>query len=371
VTVDEMDLVRQALDVTPWRPEEYERARTVLRGAMAGSEPLREAALVPAAAPVPGSGFSRAGNRRRRTLGTKGKVGIGAGIGAIAAAAALVLVATSTPQPATPTSRLAGPTGSASSAPAANSKLMTLAARITEGAGAQPGNASLEIVRNISEGKVWQVYYGLFTDSGKLYSGDNKQTLMAAIAAHSNQADSSDFAEAAAARYAVTGDLAKARVRMVDATPNDFFLSLSARKKIWAEGAAARNALMRAKGIKTPLKMPTGKALQEEINNLLWTNATDALNWAGGDPEIRAGVLRLLSTIPEVAVVNSTTDGQPTLTITAGPAVFGGSGNQVLTVNATTGLPVNSVSTTPGVPAATQTYQVSRVTLAAIEAGKF
>ena len=43
----------------------------------------------------------------------------------------------------------------------------------------------------------------------------------------------------------------------------------------------------------------------------------------------------------------------------------------MLTVNATTGLPVSSVSTTPGVPTAVETYQVFRVTLATIEAGKF
>jgi hypothetical protein len=371
VTVDEMDLVRQALDVTPWRPEEYERARTVLRGAMAGSEPLREAALVPEAAAVRGSGFSRARNRRRGPLGAKGKVGIGAGIAAVAAGIALVLGATSTPQPAPSTSRLAAPAGSASSAPAANSKLMTLAARITASGGAQPGNASLEIVKQTSGGKLMQVYYGLYTDSGKLYSGSDQQTLVKAIAQHANQADSADFLEAAAARYAATGDLATARVRMVDATPNDFYLSLAAREKIWAAGAAARDALLREKGDKTPMKMPTGEALQEQIDNSVWINSTDALNWAGGNSEIRAGVLRLLSTIPEVTVVDSRTDGQPTLTITAGPAVFGGSGQEVLTVNATTGLPVSSVSTNPGVSAGVETYQVSRVTLAAIEAGKF
>jgi RNA polymerase sigma factor (sigma-70 family) len=162
-----------------------------------------------------------------------------------------------------------------------------------------------------------------------------------------------------------------ARVQMINATPNDFFLSLAARKKIWEEGAAARQALMREKGIKTPLEMPTGKVLQDQINNSLWINSTDALNWAGGDPEIRAGVLRLLSTIPEVTVANSTTDGQPTLTITAGPAVFGGDGEEVLTVNATTGLPVSTVTTTSGRPAAVYTYHVSRVTLADIKAGKF
>jgi hypothetical protein len=48
------------------------------------------------------------------------------------------------------------------------------------------------------------------------------------------------------------------------------------------------------------------------------------MSWGRGDPEIREGVLRLLSTIPQVTVANSTTGGQPTLTITAGLAPFGG-----------------------------------------------
>ncbi|MGD0555958.1 MAG: hypothetical protein ABSA93_13350 [Streptosporangiaceae bacterium] len=356
MNVDEMDLVSQLKEADRLRPEAYERARAALRGAMAES-----------GAPVPlrDSGLPRAGNRRRGRLGTRGKAGIGAGIGVVAAAAAAVLVATSAPQPAVPVAR------SASQAPATGSKLVSLAASISASDGSQPGNASLEIVKQTIGDKLMQVYYGLYTDSGELYAGSDKQTLMTAIAQHANLSDGADSLEVAAARYAATGDLATARVRMVDATPNDFFLSLAARKKIWAEGAAARQALMREKGMKTPLTMPTGQALQDQINNSLWTNGTDALNWAGGDPEVRAGVLRLLSTIPEVTVANSTTDGQPTLTITAGPAVFGGEGDEVLTVNATTGLPVSTVSTTPGVATAVETYQVSRVTLANIEAGKF
>ena len=248
---------------------------------------------------------------------------------------------------------------------------MILAARISASNGTQPGNASLEIVRESVGSKLMQVLYALYTDSGKVYAGNNKQTLMRAIAHHANLADGADFREVAAARYAAAGDLATARVRMVDATPNDFFLSFAARKKIWAEGAAARRTLEREKGIKTPLKMPTGQALRDQISNSLWTNATDALNWAGGSPQIRAGVLRLLSTIPEVTVADSMTGGQRTLTITAGPAVFGGDGNEVLTVNATTGLPVGSVSRSSGVAPGVYTYRVSRVTLSGIEAGRF
>jgi hypothetical protein len=324
-------------------------------------------ALPPAVTPGPaGPGLAAADvarghravrqRRRRRLTGVAGTVAVGA--------AAAVLVATSAQQPA-------GPARPAAQAPAVNSPLMTLAARISANAGSRPGNASLEIVRNTSGGKLMQVYYGLYTDGGRLYSGDDKQTLMMAVARHANQADGADFRAVAAARSAAGGDLAIARVRMVNATPNDFFLSFAARKKIWKKGAAERNAILREKGVKTPLKMPTGKALQDQISNSVWINSTDALNWAGGDPEIRAGVLRLLSTIPKVTVAHSTTDGQPTLTITAGPPVFGGAGDEVLTVNATTGLPLSSVSTTPGVPAGVETYRVSRVTVAGIEAGKF
>jgi hypothetical protein len=363
VNVDEMGLVSQALDVTPWRPEAYERAREVLRGAMAESGPLPEAAPVPEA-PVRGRGFSGARNRRRGTLGARGKAGIGAGIAAVAAAAAVVLATTSTPQPA-------APAGSVPQAPAATSKLVTLAALIKASHGSLPGNASLVIDKQVNGGKLMQVVYALYTDSGDMYLGSDKKSLMAAVADHANLADGTNAREIAAARYAASGDLATARVRMVNALPNDFFLSPAARKKIWEKGAAARQALMREKGIKTPLKMPTGKALQYDIDNSLWTASTIALSWGAGDPKIREGVLRLLSTIPEVTVANSTTGGQPTLTITAGPALFGNSGDQVLTVNARTGIPISSVESGGGLPTAVETNQVSRVTLAGIEAGKF
>jgi hypothetical protein len=364
VTVDEMDLTREALDVTPWSPEAYERARATLRVAMAESGAPLEAA------PARGRGFSRAGHRRRGALGTRGKIGVGAGIGALAAAAAVVLAVTSTPPPAAPAESAAKTPTTA--APAATSKLMTLAAFIkASDNGPLPGNASLVISKQVNGGKLMQVVYALFTDSGAMYLGDDKQTLMKEVDGKENQADETNVREIAAARYAATGDLATARVKMVDALPNDYFLSFAARKAIWEKTAPARDALLREKGVKTPLKMPTGKVLQNDINNTLWTASTIALSWGAGDPQIREGVLRLLSTIPEVTVANSTTDGQPTLTITAGPALFGGGTDQVLTVNARTGIPVSSVETGGGLPTAVETDQVSRVTLADILAGKF
>ena len=306
----------------------------------------------------------RARQRHRRGLALRGATAAGA---AVLAAGGLLAAVHGTGGTAAGTA--AGPT--ASRAPAVNSKLMSLAALIKARSGPLPGNASLVIEKQVIGGKPMQVGYGLYTDSGDMYSGDGKQTLVAAVAQHANLADFTNAREIAAARYAAVGDLATARVRMVNALPNDFFLSFAARKKIWEEGAAARQALMREKGMKTPLKMPTGQALQDDIDNNLWTAATIALSWGAGDPEIREGVLRLVSTIPEVTVADSSTGGQPTLTITAGPAVFGGDGEQVLTINARTGMPISSVVTGRGMPTSVETFRVSRVTLADIKAGKF
>ena len=83
-------------------------------------------------------------------------------------------------------------------------------------------------------------------------------------------------------RYAATGDLTTARARMIDATPPDAFIGRAALKKT-----------------------PISQALQDQINNALWTNATYALNWAGGDSEIRAGVLRLLFNVDRLATADS------------------------------------------------------------------
>lgn len=357
-----MDLASQALDVTPWRPEAYEQARTALRAAMAESGPRPEAAPVPAVAPMRGRGFSRADYRRRRTLGTRGKVGIGAGIAAVTAAA-LVLVTTSTPQPA-------ATAGSASRAPAATSPLMSLAAHISAISGTVPGNASLVIDKPVYGGKLAPVVYSLYTDSGALYTGDDKQTLMRAVDQNDNQVESVNTHEIAAARYAASGDLATARKMMVNSFPNDYFLSYAARKQIWEKNLPALRALLREKGSNLIPTMPTGQVLQDRINNSVWNGCQDALLWAGNDPHARAGVMRLLSTVPDLTVVNSTTDGQPTLTITAGPARFEGF-RQVLTISAATGLPISSVSSGAGLPTGGETDQDSRVTVADIKAGKF
>jgi hypothetical protein len=368
-----MDLASQALDVTPWRPEAYEQARARLQETMAESASRPEATPVPAVIPLRGRGFSRAGDQRRGTFSTRGKVGLGAGIGAVAAAAALVLVVTSTPQSATPTSQPAAPTGSATQAQAAISPLMTLAARISANSGTVKGNASL-VIADKSPGGTAEVVYSLFTDNGAMYLGDDKQTLMTEVIKNENQADGLNIKEIAAARYAASGNLATARKMMAEASsPNDYFLSYAARKKIWDKNLPALRALLREKGAtgsKLNPQMPTGQILQDDINNSIWDGCQDALQWTAADPQARTGVMRLLASIPDITVVHSMTDGQPTLKITAGPARFGGF-TQVMTVSAATGLQISFVSSAPGVTTGGETDRDSRVTVADVKAGKF
>ena len=370
MTVDEMDLVSELLDVTPWRPEEYERARAMLRGAMAESGPRPEAAPVPAVAPVRGRGVSRARHRRRGTL-----VGVGAGIGAVAAAAAL-FVATSTPQHAAPAGRAAqAPAGNST----VNSKLMSLAAFVMASSRPLPGDASLIIRTQPTPAGPAEITYNLYTDRGAYYAVDAKgpgaryaaeaKKALTAAVAHGDNGAYGGVREVAAARYAATGNLATARERMNNALHNnDYYDSLAERKAIWAKDAAARKEIEKEKGVKIPFTMPTGQRLREDIDSTIWDNSTDALSLGAGSPQVRAGVLRLLSTVAEVTVTNSATGGQPTLTLTA---LFAGEGSEVLTINAKTGMPISYASRLPGIKPVTDTFQVSRVRMADVEAGRF
>ena len=366
MNVDEMDLVRQLKDAEPLRPEAYERARTTLRAAMAEPAPARVADMMP---------LQRARNRRRGTVGTLGKFGIGAGIGAVAAGVAVALVATPTAQPASP-ARSAAP---ASKAPAVGSELVTLAAAIKAGSGNLWGNASLVIQTQHLNGIPPQVTYNLYTDSGAYYGANNETGLTAAVRHHENLAGSWLDARqvVAAARYAATGNLTTARERMLNATPEQFERLLrdspAARKKLWEKDMAKARAIFRAKHVKPPA-VPTDKTLRTDINYEIWYNGVNALTEGAGNPQVREGVLRLLSTIPGITVANSTTGGQSTLTLTAASAMNPGSGlpAQVVTISARTGMPISSVWGTPGQKYYSDTtFQVSRVTLAGVRAGRF
>ncbi len=98
----------------------------------------------------------------------------------------------------------------------------------------------------------------------------------------------------------------------------------------------------------------------------------NALVAGAGNPQVRAGVVRLLATLPTIAVTDTETNGQPTLTLAAGAAEMPADYQKALVINANTGIPIELVGgARGGTPDVTITYQVSRVALSDIQAGKF
>lgn len=104
------------------------------------------------------------------------------------------------------------------------------------------------------------------------------------------------------------------------------------------------------------------------IDGYVWDNSMEALDGAAANPDVRAGVLRLLSAVPEVSVSHVTFDGQPAVALTA--RLWDNGYSERLTINAQTGMPLQFVGADAGkAPDVTVTYSVSRVTLSQLSHG--
>ncbi len=136
--------------------------------------------------------------------------------------------------------------------------------------------------------------------------------------------------EVAAATSAATGNLDAAALKMAwasNTTPVPAWLS--AQVKDMSEGGL-------------------------QIDNYVWEGCEDALIVGSGNPQVRAGVLRLVSALPGIAVTHGTVDGQSALTLTAGAAEVGYTGintadpkaaagpayQEAISINANTGIPL-------------------------------
>lgn len=376
---DELDLVGELGSAEPLRPEAYQRARTVLRAAMADPGTVRLLGAISAedttmettstmtTTPTREHATSPAIQRRRRT-GIAGRLGIGAGVGVAAAAAVVAVFLNSSapgnvvagPDPSTAVVGSAPADGSAERAP-----LLTLAGSVKT-LTPSTGDAWLVKATQLNGKKTMQVVYTLYTDDHAIYSGNNVQDIKRAIARKQDQMKSSNYAPLLkAAVLAADSSPADGRTQMLKAAGNRLVgLKPDAQKAEWDKQQAAAQVIIKQKGGTAKPKPYSPQAVERQLDNALWTFSLQALSAGEGNTQVRAGVLNLLSTISGVSVKKSTTDGTATLTIIAGPDVFGGEGGEVLTVDAKTGMLIKDVTTVPGLSKATTTYESSRVTTA-------
>lgn len=361
--VDEMDLLSGLKAAPAVRPRAFEEARVMLRSAMAIEEELRETKTAP----------RRRGRRgrwgRRRTV----SLGVVA-LGAAAAAVAVALIVTSAPAPGHNATASGTPSATATKATpvAMNPLLAQLAADIKVQQVKLPGNATMEI-RNQSptSDQLGDNGVDLYTDSGTYYWALSESMLPQVIAEGQDVGQGQFKRDIAAALYAVNGDIGTARQRMSIANliPGAPHNTMQPNQDVIAK----LKAIDKQRGIPyTPPKPLTPAQKQEQTDNLIWMNATDALTAAPGNPQVRAGVLRLMATMPKVEVTQTTTAGQPTLTLADSWPLLADPGLvESLVINASTGFPIAMFNRDPGQPLNVTYYHTSRVTLANVEAGQF
>ena len=196
------------------------------------------------------------------------------------------------------------------------------------------GDATLVERETGTPGKASVNVWDLYADDGQYFFSQTKATCQAQVKKDNNQGDGMFGREVAAATAAATGDLDTAVLKMawaLDTTPVPAWLS-------------AQVKTMSAGGV--------------QIDNYVWENSEDALVAGSGNPQVRAGVLRLVSALPGITVTHGTVDGQPTLTLTAGKAELGTVGidkadpkvetgpayQEAITINADTGIPLQIAS---------------------------
>ena len=308
----------------------------------------------------------RARQARRRHRMVQG--GIGAGVVAVAAVTA-VSVASSVPatpaRPAQaggahavtvhPSGRSNTHASASSSASAATPQPLVQLAAVLAAEPQPKGNATLVERETTLAGQATVKVWDLYTDDGRYFFSQTESGLPAQVQEDNNQGNGIFAREIAAAEYAVTGNLDTAALKMA-----------------WAANTTPPPAW-----ITDQVKDISAGGLQ--IDNYVWENSEDALTAGAGNPQVRAGVLRLVSILPGVTVTHGTVDGQPTLTLTAGAAELGGSGGaggssyqEATTINAETGIPLKFTGgPASGPPDTTVIWKLTRVTLADIAAGKF
>jgi hypothetical protein len=248
---------------------------------------------------------------------------------------------------------------------AAKSPLIHLADNVS--ASASPvGDATLIQRTTTIAGKQPISVYDLYGDNGTYYFSRDESGLSSQVSSGNSQADGLFAREIAAAKEAATGDVAQAAIDIANAPDPNQQPQLTPTNDGESSSPQAEAKAIQAKEKATGIHfLPSSR-----FDNYAWGDSQDAMIAGAGDPQVRAGVLKILATLPGVTVAQGSSNGTPTLVLTAGSHEFGMNYQEKLTVNAETGIPIEFVGGTPGQTAATTVnYQVKRVTLSDISGG--
>jgi hypothetical protein len=224
--------------------------------------------------------------------------------------------------------------GAVAQAGAGHGPLMKLADYVSTSP--QPtGDATVIERTTTSEGKTW-TGFDLYDDTGRYFFAETKEGLAGVVAAGESEGGGTFARELAAAEAATTGD-ARAAAEAMAIAPNP--------------------------------KQEVTPADGSHYDNAVWEWSLQAIVAGAGRPEIRAGVLKILGTLPGITVREGVAAGTPTLVLTAGPAEFGAGYTEALTIDAETGVPLKFVGSPTGGPPATEVeYRVSRADYPALAA---
>ncbi len=298
--------------------------------------------------------FKLGGVFRSRTFGFAAATGIAA------IAAAVVLSTGGSGSPARPSQHTAG-LQAVVHHHAARSPLLRLADYVSASV-APAGDATL-VARTTATGADSTVtVYDLYADNGQYFFSPSEGGLQAQVSSHHNLAGGLFAREVAAAKLAATGNVQTAAQDMADApdpshvvSPTQTVNDAAVAQKLADMGNQKAAAAVRANGANAG----------SLYDNWVWENSQDALIAGAGQPQVRAGVLQILATLPGVTVTQGTSGGVATLVLTAGAQEMGYGYTEQLTINADSGVPIQFVGGPPsGPPTTSVDYKVSRVTLA-------
>ncbi len=244
---------------------------------------------------------------------------------------------------------------------AAAAPLVHLSAKLAA-APAPTGDATLVIRQQTNEHGV-SSEAELFADDGKFYATPTLAELPAVIkASETIEGSDAEARDIASAKAALTGPTAARYPMSIAAlTPGVNQQTIKPPAAVLAKIEEAK----RAPGYSPP------SALESE-NNSIWMNSMDALVAGAGDPQVRAGVLDLLATIPQITITQGTLEGQPTMVLDysspAPPADY----HEQLIISSVTGVPIELLGGQAGqAPETTSHYKISRVTVAGVETGSY